>query len=47
MITNKAPLYSNREAIEDFKTLVNTHMDAHRSWQNIFSNKLNNEGQKT
>ncbi|WP_404332216.1 LysR family transcriptional regulator [Mesobacillus maritimus] len=44
MITNKAPLYSNREAIEDFTTLVDKHMDAHRIWQNNFLNKLNNEG---
>jgi hypothetical protein len=33
MITNKTPLYSNREAIEDFKALVDKHMDAHRIWQ--------------
>ncbi len=32
MITNKTPLYSNREVIEEFKSLVDRHMDAHR-WQ--------------
>lgn len=36
MITNKTPLYSNREAVEDFKTLVDKHMDAHRLWQNNY-----------
>ncbi|MCS0789848.1 LysR family transcriptional regulator [Cytobacillus firmus] len=37
MITNKTPLYSNKEVIEEFKSLVDRHMDAHRS------GKLNNK----
>ncbi|HZH58513.1 MAG TPA: LysR family transcriptional regulator [Metabacillus sp.] len=34
MITNISPLYSNKDAIEDFKILVDKHMDAQRVWQN-------------
>lgn len=36
MITNNTPLYSNRETIEDFKTLVDKNMDAHRIWQSNY-----------
>lgn len=36
MITNNTPLYSNREAVEDFKTLVDKHMDSHKRWQNNY-----------
>ncbi|ASN06269.1 LysR family transcriptional regulator [Virgibacillus necropolis] len=36
MISNITPLYSNTEVMDNFKTLVEQHMDAHKTWQNNY-----------
>lgn len=40
MISNKNPLYSNRDAIKEFKLLVNNYMNEHEKWQQEFKESL-------
>jgi DNA-binding transcriptional LysR family regulator len=40
MISNKNPLYSNRDAISEFKLLINKHMNAQQRWQQEFKEGL-------
>jgi DNA-binding transcriptional LysR family regulator len=40
MISNKNPLYSNRDAIDEFKLLMNKFMDEQDNWQQEFKEGL-------
>jgi DNA-binding transcriptional LysR family regulator len=40
MISNKNPLYSNRDAISEFKLLINKYMTEHEKWQQEFKEDL-------
>jgi DNA-binding transcriptional LysR family regulator len=42
MISNKNPLYSNRDAISEFKLLISKYMNAQEKWQQEFKEGLLN-----